>query len=46
MRYDTVIIGQIELALERFRDDTRHMIIGGYEEFNLHMTGANCVDYA
>ena len=27
MRNDAVIIGQSELALERFRDDTRHMIV-------------------
>ena len=27
MRNDAVIIGQSELAVERFRDDTRHMII-------------------
>ena len=27
MRNDTIIIGQSELAVERFRDDTRHMII-------------------
>ena len=27
MRNDAVIIGQSELAVERLRDDTRHMII-------------------
>ena len=27
MKNDAVIIGQDELAVERFRDDTRHMII-------------------
>ena len=27
MKNDAIIIGQDELALERFRDDTRHMII-------------------
>ncbi len=27
MKNDAVIIGQSELAVERFRDDTRHMII-------------------
>ena len=27
MRNDAVITGQDELAVERFRDDTRHMII-------------------
>ena len=27
MRNDAVIIGQGELAVERFRDDTRHMIV-------------------
>ena len=27
MRNDAVIVGQSELALERFRDDTRHMIV-------------------
>ena len=27
MRNDAIIIGQSELAVERFRDDTRHMIV-------------------
>ena len=27
MRNDAIITGQSELAVERFRDDTRHMII-------------------
>ena len=27
MKNDAVIIGQDELAVERFRDDTRHMLI-------------------
>ncbi len=34
MRNDTVIIGQHELAVERFRDDTRHMII--FDVLNRH----------
>ena len=34
MRNDAVIIGQRELALERFRDDTRHMIV--FDVLNQH----------
>ena len=34
MRNDAVIIGQSELALERFRDDTRHMIV--FDVLNQH----------
>lgn len=34
MRNDTVIIGQSELAVERFRDDTRHMIV--FDVLNQH----------
>ena len=34
MKNDAVITGQDELAIERFRDDTRHMII--FDVLNRH----------
>lgn len=46
MNIYAVIIGQSELAVERFREDTQHMIIGRYEKVNLHMTRFLCADYA
>ncbi len=39
MKNDAVIIGQDELAVERFRDDTRHMII--FDVLNRHSPMGN-----
>ena len=39
MKNDAVITGQDELAVERFRDDTRHMII--FDVLNLHSPMGN-----
>lgn len=47
MRNDAVIIGQSELALERFLDDTRHMIV--FDVLNQHSPignkGERCKDH-